>query len=173
MYIDDFRDYEEADDSSLYDPNLIYELETYDLPPQCPYRQMVPLPPPPPRPHGPQGPSGPHGPGPGPHGPGPGPHGPGPGQHGGQHGMPPGPPPGHTPAETQAHQFGAAPFAIDQGAIRPCMFRYVYIWPRRGPGFWAWITFVGRRSIAGYRWERNNWRYFGMDLRQIRSFQCF
>ena len=86
---------------------------------------------------------------------------------------PPAAPPSFTPSPPQAQQFGATPMAIDQGAIRPCLFRLVYIWPRRGRGFWAWLTFVGRRSVSGFRWERNNWRYFGMDLRQISSFQCF
>jgi hypothetical protein len=32
---------------------------------------------------------------------------------------------------------------------------------------------VGRNSIAGYRWRRNRWVYFGIDLNQIQSFQCF
>lgn len=142
MYINDFRDINDDanfdDDSNFYDPNDIYELETEDLPLQCPYRQMVPLP------DFRQGPQ-----------------------------RPPSPPPSYTPKETEAQQFGAAPFAIDQGAIRHCVFRFVYIWPRRGPGFWAWLTFVGRRSIAGFRWNRRSWRYFGMSLREIRRFRCY
>jgi hypothetical protein len=91
----------------------------------------------------------------------------------GPHGRPPSVPPSFTPPLPQTQQHGANPLAIDPGAIRPCMFRFVYIWPRRGNGFWAWITFVGPRSLAGFRWIRNTWRYFGMDLRDIRSFQCF
>jgi hypothetical protein len=82
-------------------------------------------------------------------------------------------PPNFTPSQSQAQQFGATPMAIDSGAIRPCIHRLVYIWPRRGRGFWAWLTFVGRRSVSGFRWNRNTWRYFGMDLRNINSFQCF
>ena len=85
---------------------------------------------------------------------------------------PPSPPPTFTPSQAQAHQFGATTF-VDQGAIAPCVFRFVYIWPRRGNGFWAWLTFVGRRSASGFRWTGRSWRFFGMDLRDIRSFQCF
>jgi hypothetical protein len=89
------------------------------------------------------------------------------------HQGPQGGPPNFTPSEPNAQQFGATPMAVDPGAIRPCMYRFVYIWPRRGKGFWAWLVFVGPRSVSGFRYNRNNWRYFGMDLRDIRSFQCF
>ncbi|MBZ9622045.1 hypothetical protein G9F71_004120 [Clostridium sp. FP2] len=91
----------------------------------------------------------------------------------GPQGMPPSGPPNFTPTEPKSQQFGATPLAIDPGAIRPCIYRFVYIWPRRGNGFWAWLVFVGPRSVAGFRFNRNTWRYFGMDLRDIRSFQCF
>ena len=143
MYIDE-------DGIKIYTPTYTYELETEDLPLSCPYfRQMLPFP---------QG--GPPGRPPG-------------GSQGGQSGRPPSSPPNFTPPEPKAQQFGATPLAIDQGAIRPCLFRLVYIWPRRGRGFWAWLTFVGPRSVSGFRWYRNTWRYFGMDLREISSFQCF
>lgn len=82
-------------------------------------------------------------------------------------GGPPGPPPAQTPL------LGPSVKAVDPGAIRPCRFQFVYIWPSRGRPFWAWLTFVGPRSVAGFRWDGNRWRYFGMDLRQIDSFQCF
>lgn len=160
MYIDDFRDFDE-EDTSFYDPNYVYNLETQDLPEQCPYRQMVPRPPFPPGPFGPGTPGMPGGQAPGAPMP--------PGAQGG----PPSPPPGFTPAQPQAQQFGVTPYAVDPGAIRPCIYRFVFIWPKRGRGFWAWLTFVGRRSIAGFRWDGRTWRYFGMDLRQIRTFQCY
>ena len=48
--------------------------------------------------------------------------------------------PNFTPPEPKVQQFGATPLAIDQGAIRPCLRKFVYIWPRRGRGFWAWLT---------------------------------
>ena len=104
----------------------------------------------PPRPPGPPGPPGPFGP-PGPSGPS-GPSGP--------------------PGSPQSFGGGIQPLAIDTGAISPCINRFVYIWPTNGPGFWAFITFVGPRSLAGWRRMGRRWRYFGMDLRRIDSFYC-
>ncbi|HHX59868.1 MAG TPA: hypothetical protein GX707_03880 [Epulopiscium sp.] len=149
----------------------MYHLETYDLPYGCPYRQMVPF--------GPQGPGfGPQGPGFGPQGPGFGPQGPGfgpQGQNVGSQGSPSSPPPNFTPTKsTKSSQTqGASTKFVDPGTIRPCVFRFVYIWPTRGNGFWAWLTYVGRRSVSGFRWNGRRWVYFGMDLRGIDSFECF
>lgn len=159
MYIDDFRSFDREE--AFEDPNYIYELETYDLPQGCPYRQLVPPPP-----FGPQGPQfGPQGHQFGPQGP-----------QGGQ-GAPSSPPPTFTPskgpAQFQAQGQGPGLKFVDPGAIRPCTFRFIYIWPRRGRGFWAWLVFVGRRSVSGFRWTGNRWVYFGMDLRNIDSFQCY
>jgi hypothetical protein len=90
---------------------------------------------------------------------------------GGQTSMPPmGPPPSLTPSE---HQMKAQPKAVEPGAIKPCTYRYIYIYPRRGRGYWAWLTYVGRKSASGYRWTGHNWVYFGIDLRQINSFYCY
>jgi hypothetical protein len=155
MYIDNFRGFGE-EDTNLDDAS-VYELETYDLPYGCPYRQMVPYPPF----FGGQGPQFPQG---------------GPPFGQGQQGAPTSPPPGFTPTQTQSQisaQQGPGIYAVDPGAIRPCTFRFVFIWPRRRRGFWAWLTFVGRRSVAGFRWTGRTWRYFGMDLRNIESFQCY
>lgn len=64
--------------------------------------------------------------------------------------------------------------AIDPNAIRACLFRYTYIWLRNGQQFWFYPTYVGRNSIAGWRWRQHaGWTYFGMALRQIQSFQCY
>lgn len=143
MYIDE-------DTIKFYYSNYRYDLETQDLLLTSPYRQIGPFPffPQGPGSQGPQGPKGPQG-------------------------VPSTGPPSFTPSQSQAQQFGATPLAVDPGAIRPCIYRFVYIWPRRGRGFWAWLVFVGPRSVSGFRWYRNNWRYFGMDLRNISSFQCF
>jgi hypothetical protein len=156
MYFDNFRNIDE-DTDNFDDPNYLYELETHDLPHGCPYRQFVPFPPffggPGQGPQGPQGPGG----------------------HGGQ-GAPTSPPPNFTPTKSSAPltaHGGPALQAVDPGAIKPCTHRFVYIWPRRGRPFWAWITFVGRRSVSGFRWNGFRWTYFGMDLRNIDSFQCF
>lgn len=87
---------------------------------------------------------------------------------GGQTGGPPTtPPPPFTPTQSQFQTF-----AVDPGGIRGCMFRFTYIWLRRD-SFWFYPTFVGRNSIAGFRWSHNRWVYFGIDLDKIQSFQCF
>lgn len=86
---------------------------------------------------------------------------------GGQSGPPNSPPPSFTPAAPQFQTF-----AVDPGAIRGCLFRFTYIWLNRDQ-FWFFPTFVGRNSVAGFRWRRNRWVYFGIDLNRIQSFQCF
>lgn len=101
---------------------------------------------------------------------------------GGQHGMPPGgghpggpqggpptsPPPSAAPVKSQAQIKAVSP-----GALRPCTFRYVYLWLTNGRSFWAWLTYVDRRSAAGWRWNGRIWVYFGIDLRSIESFVCY
>lgn len=117
-------------------------------------------------------PPGHGGPGPGrpPHG-GPGfppGHG-GPGQHPGNQ-APTSPPPNMTP-EYPTHQA----FAVDPGAIAGCMYRFTYVWLSRRQGFWFYPVFVGRTSVAGYRWNsrRRRWEYTGIDLNNINKFTCF
>ncbi|SHG57432.1 hypothetical protein [Ornithinibacillus halophilus] len=83
-------------------------------------------------------------------------------------GAPTSPPPSFTP---QKQQFQT--FAVDPGGIRGCLFRFTYIWLENGGSFWYFPTFVGRNSIAGFRWRRNRWVYFGIDLNNIDSFQCY
>ncbi|KXH79330.1 hypothetical protein AU377_11780 [Sporosarcina sp. HYO08] len=94
------------------------------------------------------------------------------GGHGGhgQHAQPPSsPPPFHTPS-FPTHQT----FAVDPGAIRGCLYRFTYVWLSRRNGFWFYPVFVGRRSVAGYRWNsrRRRWEYTGIDLNQIIRFTC-
>ncbi|WP_099303111.1 hypothetical protein [Bacillus sp. Marseille-P3800] len=124
---------------------------------------------------GPGFPQGPPGGGPPGWGPFPGHDGPGypqPGPPGGggsqgQSGEPPGPPPGNPP---QLQSVSA--FAVDPGAINGCLFRYTYIRLNNGDQFWFYPTFVGRNSVAGYRWFIFRWVYFGIDTRRISAFQC-
>jgi hypothetical protein len=93
-----------------------------------------------------------------------------PGQGGQFSGPPTGPPPSIVPKpKTQ----GIGVMSVDPGAIRPCRYRYVYLWLRNGRQYWAWLVYVGPRSVAGWRWTGFNWRYFGVDLRQIENFECF
>jgi hypothetical protein len=90
-------------------------------------------------------------------------------------GPPSGPPPAFEPSMAQMGGFGIGGptvFAIDPGAIRPCSFRFVFIVLENGRRFWAWLTFVGRRSIAGWRWNGFRWVFFGIDLDDIRAFFC-
>jgi len=83
-------------------------------------------------------------------------------------GPPSGPPPAFIP---QMPPIGA--FAVDPRAISNCLFRFTYIWPYQLRPFWFYPTFVGPRSVAGYRCNGFSWNYFGIDLREIQSFQCF
>ena len=84
-------------------------------------------------------------------------------------GPPSTPPPSFTPQQSQAPGI----LAVDPGAIRPCTFRFVYIWLNSGERFWAWLVFVGRTSASGWRWTGFRWIYFGVYLRNIESFVCF
>lgn len=63
--------------------------------------------------------------------------------------------------------------AIDPDAIKPCMYRYVYLWQDNGTGYWTWLTYIGKRSISGWRWTGSRWVYFGIDVRKISAFVCF
>lgn len=87
-----------------------------------------------------------------------------------QSGAPTSPPPNFTPQQSQAKTF-----AIDPGGIANCLYRYVYIWPTggHGRGYWVYLTYVGRKSIAGFRWNGWYFVYGGVDLRRIESFQCY
>ncbi|UQZ83772.1 hypothetical protein SK3146_02979 [Paenibacillus konkukensis] len=114
--------------------------------------------------------------------------GPGGGFPGGPGGFPPPPPPGGGgPGQIGAPQSpppsfvppmpAATAFAVDPGSIRRCMFRNVYIWQTNGDQYWMFLTHVGRRSIAGFRWfgvgSAGFWLYFGLDLNRISQFTCF
>lgn len=151
MYIDNsifndsyFRDSETKSEYEVTDnPYDIYELETYDIPEGCPYRSLVP-PPFPPVGNNPQGNSN----------------------------VPKNPPPTFVPQKENVAKAGPNMKAVDSGALRPCLYRNVYIWPKFGRGFWAWLTFVGRRSVSGYRWNGYRWIYFGLALNTIEGFYC-
>ncbi|WP_238655592.1 collagen-like protein [Paenibacillus piscarius] len=64
-------------------------------------------------------------------------------------------------------------FAVDPGGIRGCLFRNTYVWLNNGEQFWFYPVFVGRTSIAGFRWNGFFWGYFGIDLNRISSYTCF
>ncbi|ADU30336.1 hypothetical protein [Evansella cellulosilytica] len=91
-----------------------------------------------------------------------------------QGGPPSSPPPSFIPSSQQQGGFGEiGVMAVDPGGIRRCLYRYTYIWLNNRQQFWFYPVFVGRNSIAGYRWTGFFWSYFGVDLRQIASFQCY
>lgn len=62
---------------------------------------------------------------------------------------------------------------IDSDAIKPCKYKYTYIWFKCGHEYWMWLTYVGKKSIAGFIWLGFEWAYFGTDLDNIDSFICF
>gem|GEM_PF-553886 len=86
-------------------------------------------------------------------------------------------PPGRTQRPTGAPpryvpQKGPQLRAVDPGAIQGCLFRFTYVWLTSGRAFWFYPIFVGRQSVAGYRWSPFGWTYMGMDLNSIESFSC-
>lgn len=82
--------------------------------------------------------------------------------------MPTSPPPQFTPQQT-----GVSAYAVDPGSMWGCLDHYTYVWLRNGEQFWFYPTFIGRRSVSGYRWNGRNWMYYGIDARQISSFTCY
>lgn len=91
----------------------------------------------------------------------------------GPQGLPPTtPPPAQIPQQAQPLGDGPQLFAVDPGSMRACLFRFTYVWLSRFNAFWFYPTFIGRRSVAGYRWTGFNWVYFGIDTERIQSFTC-
>ncbi|QHT58789.1 transporter [Paenibacillus lycopersici] len=82
------------------------------------------------------------------------------------------PPSSPPPQAPPPRPLGASTLAVDPGAISRCMFRMTYVWPRSGPGFWFFPTFVGRTSVAGFRWNGFFWMFTGIDLQRIDAFTC-
>jgi len=62
--------------------------------------------------------------------------------------------------------------AVDPGAITRCLYSNTYVWLNNRQHFWFFPTFVGRKSIAGYRWMHNSWVFMGFGLNMIDSFFC-
>ena len=102
------------------------------------------------------------------------------------HPQPPRPPHPHPGAGFNPHSGSAPRFAppayvpqmapglraVDPGAISRCLYSNTYVWLRNRQEFWFFPTFVGRKSIAGYRWMHRNWVYMGFSLNMIDSFFC-
>lgn len=84
----------------------------------------------------------------------------------------PGPPPSFTPSPAQPAE-GPISFKVSPGSIRPCKYQYVYIWQTNGRSYWAWLTRIDRSTASGYRWNGYRWVFFGVDLEDISSFECY
>ncbi|MGE6260929.1 transporter [Heyndrickxia sporothermodurans] len=98
---------------------------------------------------------------------------------GGSQSFPPGPPPGMGQGTSQGpstgmggQTTGPSTYAVDPGAFQRCMHRITRVRLRNGQRFWFYPTFIGRTSVAGYRWINNRWRYEGLDTNRIVSFSC-
>lgn len=63
--------------------------------------------------------------------------------------------------------------AVDPGSMKPCIRKFVYIWQKNDYSYWSYLTYVGPKSIAGWRWSGWRWVYFGLDLNRIDSFICY
>lgn len=86
-------------------------------------------------------------------------------------GAPTAPPPNFTPQ--LASTSGQSLKAVDPGAIKPCVYTFSYIWLRNGQSFWAYLIYVGKTSASGWRYRNGRWQYFGIDLKEIKSFTCY
>jgi hypothetical protein len=69
-------------------------------------------------------------------------------------------------------QKGSATLRVDRGAIDGCMFNFTYVWLKNGREFWFFPAYLGRTSIAGFRWQFGRWSYIGFDLSSIEFFSC-
>jgi hypothetical protein len=54
-----------------------------------------------------------------------------------------------------------------------CINRNTYVWLNNGDNFWFFPTIIFRNVVIGFRWRRFGWVYDKINLRRIRSFQCF
>ena len=88
-----------------------------------------------------------------------------------QQGPPKTPPPGFTPQLSDVPDVSL--LAVDPGAIGPCVNRFSYIWLNNGQSFWAYLVYVGKTSASGWRYRGRRWEYFGVDLKEIKSFSCY
>ena len=123
------------------------------------------------------------------------------GQFGGQGAAPMGPPPAYIPAKTDAKVkslgqgapggpeggpgagpgfgpgygagIGPGAKAVSSVSLRPCLYKFTYIWQRNGRSYWAYLTRVDARSVSGWRWLGWRWVYFGVDTRRIDAFVCY
>lgn len=97
-----------------------------------------------------------------------------------QGGAPLTPPPAFTPNIATAVKVGTPgpgggfQALVSAPSIRPCLYRFTYIWLNNRNSFWFYPIYLDQTTVAGFRWyPRRGWVYFGIDLRRIDAFQCF
>jgi len=61
---------------------------------------------------------------------------------------------------------------VDGYAMQSCLYTPTYFWLENGQQFWFYPTFMGRRSVAGYRWVYSEWLYTGFGFDMIENFTC-
>lgn len=88
---------------------------------------------------------------------------------------PQGPPPSQIPAKPQK-PLGpqGAVLLVEPVTIRPCLFRFTYVWLTNGRSFWFYPITLGRRSVGGFYWDasRRRWVYFALDTNRIDVVSC-
>lgn len=62
--------------------------------------------------------------------------------------------------------------SIESSVIYPCIHKYTYLWLKNGESFWAYIIYVGKRAVFGWRYKGGRWVQFHSHLRRIKNFTC-
>lgn len=77
-------------------------------------------------------------------------------------------PPPFIPSKSQSlNNINISGLTSDGSALKPLMFKFIYIWLRDGSNFWSWTTFIYGGHIGGFRWTGYHWENFEVDLRKI------
>jgi hypothetical protein len=62
--------------------------------------------------------------------------------------------------------------SIESSAMSPCVHKYTYLWLKNGESFWAYIVYVGKRAVSGWKYKGGRWVQFNLHLKQIKNFTC-
>lgn len=57
--------------------------------------------------------------------------------------------------------------------IKSFLCNLIYVCPKCGHGFWAWLTYIDCRYVYGYKWNGCKWIKFSMELDKIKSFKFY
>ncbi|TCP58116.1 hypothetical protein EV586_102567 [Tumebacillus sp. BK434] len=82
------------------------------------------------------------------------------------------PPPNFVPQKPVTAAGFPQQLAVSAPSLRPCLYRFTYVWLRGGGSFWFYPVFLDRRTVAGFRWNGFSWSYLGLNLNRIEYFQC-